>query len=117
MADILVVDDQEIIRHLSSEVLSKMGHHVTAVCNGVEALRLCGQHKFDLLILDYHMPDMDGLEMVERLQRKIRFVLHTTDHDNSEIKRRALHAGALGVISKIGDIETFRKKIESFLSM
>ena len=117
MADILVVDDQEIIRQLSCEVLSRVGHNVIAACNGVEALRLCRQHKFDLLILDYQMPDMDGLEMVERLQGRIRFVLHTSDYDNGEVIRKALEAGALGVIAKIGDIAAFRKQIETFLSM
>jgi len=117
MAHILVVDDQETIRHLLCEVLSRMGHDVSEAGDGVEALNLCEEHTFDLLVLDYRMPDMDGLEVAERLKGKIRFILHTSDYENKELKRKALHAGALGVIAKISDVNAFRKDIEAFLNM
>ena len=117
MADILVVNNQEIIRQLSCDALSRVGHHVTTADNGQEALRLCKQHKFDLLILDYQMPDMDGWEMLERLRGRMRIVLHISDYDNVNVIRQGLEAGAIGVIAKNGDIAIFRKKIETFLSM
>ena len=117
MADILVVDDHETIRRLLCEVLSRMGHNATEAGNGVEALNLCQKHDFDLLILDYRMPDMDGLEVAERLKGKIHFILHTSDFNNKALKREALNAGALGVIAKISDVKVFRKDIETFLNM
>jgi len=117
MAYILVVDDHEVIRHLLYEVLSGMGHNVTVACNGVEALNLCKEHGFDLLILDYRMPYMDGLEVAKRLNGKIHFILHTSDCDNEELKRKAQKAGALGVIEKISGVKAFRKDIEMFLKM
>lgn len=117
MANILVVDDHEIIRCLLSEVLSKIGHNVTEACNAVEAIRLCDEHRYDLLILDYHLSDMNGLELVEHLKSKMRFILHTSDYDDNDVRQKALSAGALDVIAKISDVTVFRKNIELFLNM
>ena len=117
MADILVVDDIDLIRHLLHEVLTRMGHNVTLACNGTEALNLCQAHRFDLIILDYRMPGMNGLEVAKRLKGKIRFVLHTAEYNNQALKRKALKAGALGVIAKVDGLKAFRKDLDKFLNM
>lgn len=115
MASILVVDDHEAMRHLLRQVISGMGHEVTEACNGAEALDLCHEHRFDLLVLDYRMPGMDGLEVAERLRGKARFILHTSDYDDAELKRKALNAGALSVIAKAGDVGAVTKAVEASL--
>lgn len=117
MADILIVDDQAMIRHILCGVLSSMGHTTWQACNGIQTLHLCETQRFDLLILDYRMPDMNGLEVATHLNGKMRFILHTSDFENKELKRKAQKAGALGVIAKISDIEAFSRQIEIFLSM
>ena len=117
MATILVVDDQTTIRRLVCNVLTSMGHDASEANSGIQALSLCEVQRFDLLILDYRMPGMDGLEVAEHLQGKVRFILHTSDYGDKALVCRALNLGALAVIAKISDVSAFKKEIERLLSI
>jgi two-component system response regulator AtoC len=64
---VLVVDDEENIRHLLLVVLKKAGYEPTAVAGGEEALRLLGQQRFRIVISDIRMPGMDGRELLRRI--------------------------------------------------
>jgi len=69
MATVLVVDDNPVDRHLAGALLSKRPDmKVLYAENGREALRLCQERAPDLVLTDLHMPEMDGLEVLERLQ-------------------------------------------------
>lgn len=116
MSHILAVDDQSIIRALLHEALTRSGHEVTLACSGLEAIRLCQKQCYDLVILDYRMPGMNGLEMVEYLKGRVRFVLHTSDYNNRDIRLQAMRLGALGVIAKISDISAFQRSVDAFLN-
>ncbi len=66
---VLVVEDTTDIRELLVDILSGEGYVVDACANGAEALaRLCSE-RYDLLLLDLMMPVMDGLQLLEELQR------------------------------------------------
>ena len=116
MAYILVVDDQRVMRHLLYRALSSMGHEATIACSGKEVLTLCREHQYDLVILDYRMPDMDGLEIARCLGKELRFILHTSDSGDNDIISEAFKMGALGVIPKITSIRAFIESVEKFLS-
>ena len=60
--EILIADDEPIIRMGLKAMLQEMGHRVTAASNGREALRLARRQQFDLAILDIKMPYTDGLQ-------------------------------------------------------
>jgi len=93
-----------------------MGHIVLEAENGAEAIRICRLFNFNLMILDYHIPDMNGLKVVATLgDRKPPFIFHSSDYDNQQIKEDAINAKALGVIKKIGDIKSFKQDIQNFL--
>ena len=65
---ILVVDDQPINVQLLKRKLEREGIRVTAAYNGLEALDAVKKSQPDLILLDVMMPDMDGIEVCQRLQ-------------------------------------------------
>jgi CheY-like chemotaxis protein len=60
-AMILVVDDVEVNRELVRAMLTPLGHECVEASSGAEAVALCGQSTFDLILMDLQMPGMDGL--------------------------------------------------------
>jgi len=69
MSNILIVDDDRLTRLMLGTILEGGGYQVTAAADGAEALRLAGEARFDLVLLDIWMPGMSGLEVLERLHR------------------------------------------------
>ncbi len=67
MARILIVDDEERMRHLLSIMLSRRGYHVEQAGDGVEALEMIGATPFDMIMTDIKMPRMDGVELLKRV--------------------------------------------------
>src|SRR5512146_2089575 len=69
MKTILVADDESHILHVVSLKLRNAGFRVVTARDGAEALELAQQEKPDLLITDYHMPQLSGLELCQRLKQ------------------------------------------------
>jgi DNA-binding response OmpR family regulator len=69
-AHFLVVDDNEMNLFVAKKLLSKTGARVTTCTGGLECLRALTKEKFDLVFLDYMMPDMDGLTALKNLRQK-----------------------------------------------
>lgn len=68
MAKILLVDDDQDVLELYSEILTDAGYEVDKVENGQEALAACENKKYDLILLDLMMPVMDGIETLKKLR-------------------------------------------------
>lgn len=66
---ILVVDDEEVIRDVCSQILEDEGYTVETASSGMEALKLVSDHVFDAVVTDIMMPDMSGLEFLEVIKR------------------------------------------------
>jgi two-component system cell cycle response regulator CpdR len=66
MARILIAEDDDSMRHFLAKALQRAGHEVIAVSNGGDALPVLGEGGFDLLVADIVMPQMDGIELVQR---------------------------------------------------
>src|ERR1700730_11145570 len=67
---ILVVDDQEPVRDLITDILVADGHDVRTAENGVEALRLLGEQEYDVILSDMMMPEMDGQQLYGEIARR-----------------------------------------------
>ena len=67
---ILLVDDEEDILEFLNYNLKKAGYQVDTAQNGKSAIQLTGKHKYDLIILDIMMPEMDGVEVCREIRGK-----------------------------------------------
>jgi CheY-like chemotaxis protein len=68
-AMILLVDDNSNGLKARKSVLEEHGHSVVMACGGEDALERFGREKFDLVVTDYKMPGMDGVELISRLRQ------------------------------------------------
>ncbi len=69
MYHILVVDDEEMIRRLIAKYAAYEGHTVTEADNGMDAVRLCREGGYDILIIDIMMPELDGFSACREIRR------------------------------------------------
>ena len=72
MYHILVVDDEENIRQLVRKYANFEGYKVTEAADGMEALEICRQCSFDLIIMDVMMPELDGFSALRRIRQQDR---------------------------------------------
>jgi two-component system, cell cycle response regulator len=101
---ILVVDDNDSQRRLLGNVLCPAGHSVISADNGETALRLALEHQPDVVIADWQMPKMDGLQLCDALRqtkigRPVYFVLITGDEDE-EVLVEAFERGVDDFVTK-----------------
>jgi response regulator NasT len=99
--DILIADDESMIRLGLKTILEEAGHTVYAAENGVAAVKLAEGHTPDLVILDIKMPEMDGLEaariLLDRTQVPIIFL---TAYGEKELIERAARLSVMGYLVK-----------------
>jgi CheY-like chemotaxis protein len=67
---ILLAEDNLINRKLAVKLLQKKGYRVDAVVNGLEAVKAFAAKSYDLILMDVHMPEMDGYEAVKEIRKK-----------------------------------------------
>ncbi|MFA5890232.1 MAG: response regulator [Actinomycetota bacterium] len=101
---VLVVDDDPLVRALLSEVLHESEFDLRQAADGTEALRVAGENVPDVIVLDVMMPGVNGFEVCRRLRTDPRFedvrIVMLTARDTPEDKARASAAGADAFFSK-----------------
>ena len=119
-ANILIVDDQESNVILLEELLSEAGYaRVTSTMNSQEVCALHRKNRYDLILLDLQMPDMDGFQVMEGLKtndadRYLPVIVLTAQPGH---KLRALQAGAKDFISKPFDLVEVKTRIHNMLEV
>jgi len=99
---ILIVDDEESMRHMLSLILKREGYEVRAVGNGSDALELLNCYPFDFILSDIVMPGMSGLELLQSLQDKKvdATVIMMSAYGNLDTAVEAMKRGAYDYVSK-----------------
>jgi len=102
MATILVVDDERVLCDLMKTVLENHGHEVLTACNGREALDLFSQHRPQFTLLDLHMPDMSGIEVLRKFRTidARATVMILTARGSDDLEKQARQLGVTDFLSK-----------------
>lgn len=115
---IAIADDEESIREFTADLLIANGHVCSAFRNGPDLVRALQRDTFDLVILDWAMPGMSGLEVVswarEKLDPRPPFIMLTCRNDKTDIVN-ALNAGADDYIIKPESREVISARVEALL--
>jgi DNA-binding response OmpR family regulator len=97
MAQILVIDDEDLICQVADRALRLFGHEVVTASDGKKAVDLLQQHPLDLLITDVRMPGMNGLDVIK--------ALHAL-----QLKTRVIVMGGDGSVPAFG-VEAFARQV------
>jgi DNA-binding NtrC family response regulator len=99
---ILVVDDEAIVRTSCSRTLSPEGYEVRLATNGAEGLKMASEERFDLVLTDLKMPDMDGIEVLRIIKEKWpeTAVIIVTGYQTVDTAVKAIKLGAYDYIEK-----------------
>lgn len=106
---ILLVDDELLVRAGTAVMLDELGHEVVEASSGKEAIAILNADPdFDLVISDFRMPDMDGMEMIAKgrqLVPGLKAIL-MTGYDADDPRFAGLAAGSLSKPFGLEDLET-----------
>ncbi len=123
--NVLIVDDDEVMLETVVDSLESLGAHAEKADSGPAALDMLSRrreekHSFDVIIIDWKMPGMDGMETLTRIRKELGSdipVLLISSYDWSDIEDEAREAGANGFISKPLFRSTLYKKISEILGV
>lgn len=106
MANILVIDDEKSIRNTLKEVLEYENHKVDLATNGPEGLELLQKSGYDVVLCDIKMPEMDGIEVLEKISENQPDlpVIMISGHGNIDTAVEAIKKGAYDFIEKPLDL-------------
>jgi two-component system, chemotaxis family, chemotaxis protein CheY len=117
---ILLVDDFENTLFFTATTLEKKGFNVIKATSGQEALRHCNGQEIDLVITDFNMPQMNGLELVEQIKQDERYtrvpIFMLTTEIKPEIKEKAMKVGVTSWVKKPFDLIQLLKLVEKILA-
>jgi two-component system cell cycle response regulator DivK len=119
MKTILIADDKATSRELVRTVLEKSSYTVVEASDGIEALRNARESRPDLIILDLHMPGLDGFGVIEEIRRDPDLaatpVMALTASAMQGDRERALSAGFTAYIAKPIPLSMLRSEVKRLL--
>lgn len=122
MTKILLIDDQEIILHFLKKILCRLPDTEILACqSAVDALKLCELQAWDLIVVDYQMPEMNGLEFVQycrsMLWGKEIPILMVTASTSKEVKYQLLDLGIVDFLQKPVDPTELIARARNLISL
>lgn len=117
---ILVVDDSSTVRKFVAASLNMKGFRVVTAADGIEALERMPAEKFDLIILDLNMPDMDGFELMRTLRETPEYhdipVIVLSSMTDLKNKDLSLEMGAVAFLEKPLSTEAIQREVLRFVN-
>jgi CheY-like chemotaxis protein len=118
---VLLVEDEEIVRHMATKILKKIGYRVINVETPLAAIALCENRakKIDLILTDVVMPEMNGCEMIARINalRPGIKVLFMTGYSADLVAQRGICEENMNLIQKPFDMASLNEKIKEILAV
>ena len=115
---ILIVDDESNIRELLYSAFSRQGVNVITTANGKDAIEISREQKPDLILLDFDMPGMDGIEVLKKIREqdtKTKIVMFT-GMGTDELEKLARSLGATGFLRKNLDMGVVIRAVDEILA-
>jgi two-component system chemotaxis response regulator CheY len=117
---ILLVDDSGSMRHFSKRILTGLGiTDIKEAGDGLEAIKAANEEKPDLIMMDWNMPNMTGIEALKKLKadpatQPIPVIMVTSESEKANIIE-AVKSGAANYVVKPFNADTIKEKIGPFL--
>jgi two-component system chemotaxis response regulator CheY len=113
---ILLIDDSKTMRNIQKSVLSQLGHtHIEEACDGQDALSKVGAYQPELILVDWNMPNMDGLTFVKHYRatnKTTPIIMVTTECEKSRVID-AIKAGVNNYVVKPFTPDVLKEKLEA----
>ncbi len=116
---ILLVDDSRTIRNIQKNVLGQLGYtDILEASDGVEALKVIAEDPPEMVLIDWNMPNMDGITLVRKIRetdKKTPLIMCTTEAEKTRVIE-AIQAGVNNYVVKPFTGETLSEKINTTLA-
>jgi two-component system, NtrC family, response regulator AtoC len=111
---LLIVDDEENMRHMLSELLKGEGYRIATAANGEEGLQLLEQTEFDAVLCDVRMPVMDGLAFLQEARRRnvTSALIMMSAYSSVDLAVEAMKRGATDYVSKPFKVDEILLKLQ-----
>jgi signal transduction histidine kinase len=114
----LVAEDNNMNQLLATKMFKKIGYIIEIANNGKEAVEMTAKYDYDLVFMDIHMPEMDGIEATEKIlnsgKEKIPIIIAMTANAVKEAEAEYLQLGMKDIVTKPFTIEQLRKVLEKW---
>jgi CheY-like chemotaxis protein len=98
---VLIADDDRLVQTMLGDLLTELGHAVVVAQDGAEAVKLCDRQPPDLLILDFLMPRLSGLDALREIRRR---------HATPALLITAINQGSLGGVDGMDQVQGLLEK-------
>ncbi len=115
--NILLAEDNAVNQKVIAHMLAKIGYTADIVQNGLEAVEASVQKKYDIILMDVQMPEMDGLEATKFIRQQLAvqpFIIAMTANAMQGDKEECLASGMNDYISKPISMTGLKKLLENF---
>ena len=113
---LLIVDDEKDMVWLFSNIFKENGYEVFGCYDGSNALKRVRKIKPGVVLLDYNLPDMNGLQLLKKLhlvgRDHIKGIIMASGTSDPEVKKEAIKSGVFGYLSKPVDLERLLKMVK-----